>query len=325
MKKMSAKRSGAHLKEVKRTTASMQEIEQLSKPLPEGVRKKAVFHILAAMLVFSVSAGVNAAKDTPRLGTLFKDCNVCPEMVVLPAGSYLMGTSEDEVGHQPDEGPQREVTFKEPFAIGIHPVTAAEWDVFIQETGTPRRSGDTRPGRACTDGKPTYSYGPRQPAVCMTFQDVEAYVKWLAKKTGKPYRLPSEAEWEYAARAGSTGPFPFPFDKEGVYMINRHANTYGDADGYEHTSPVGSYPPNKFGVFGMHGNVHERLPDCSCDSYNGAPVDGSVWLENDNCEIRVMRGNDWIEPPIFSRSGNRNNVHVDTVGDWLGLRVARDL
>lgn len=283
-----------------------------------------MLHVLAVLLAVVAHASVHAAEDTPRPGTLFKDCNVCPEMVVLPAGSYLMGAPEDEIGYQPDESPQREVTFEAPFAIGIHPVTAAEWDVFIQETGTPRRSGDTRPGRACTDGKPTYSYGPRQPAVCMTFQDVEVYVEWLAKKTGKPYRLPSEAEWEYAARAGSTGPFPFPFDKEGVYQINRHANTYGDADGYEYTSPVGSYPPNKFGVFGMHGNVHERVADCVNGSYERAPTDGSPWMEG-NCGRRIMRGNDWIEPPIFSRSGNRNSRPNELVGDWLGFRVARDL
>ncbi|ACE84113.1 formylglycine-generating enzyme family protein [Cellvibrio japonicus] len=285
---------------------------------------KKIFPVLITLLFMSPHAGIFAAEKFPRPGTLLKDCDVCPEIVVLPAGSYIMGTPDDEIGRQPDEGPQRTVTFAKPFAIGIYPVTAAEWDAFIQATNTPRRSGDTRPGRACTDGKPTYSYSARQPAVCMTFEDTENYVKWLTKKTGKTYRLPSEAEWEYAARAGSTGPFPFPFDEEGVYKINKNANTYGHADGYEYTSPVGSYPPNKFGLFDMHGNVHERLMDCVNDSYDNAPTDGSPWMEGD-CDERIMRGNDWIEPPIFSRSGNRNSRPVGLVGDWLGLRVVREL
>lgn len=257
-------------------------------------------------------------------GTLFKDCDVCPEMVVLPAGSFIMGAPQDELGYQPDESPQHEVTFKKPFAMGIYEVMATEWEAYVQETGAPRRSGDTRPGRACTDGKPSYPQGPRQPAVCMTYHDAENYVKWLSEKTGKSYRLPSEAEWEYAARAGSEGPFPFPFDEEGKYLINNHANTYGDTDGYEYTSPVGSFPPNAFGLFDMHGNVHERVADCVNPSYEGAPTDGSAWKKGD-CERRIMRGNDWIEPPIFSRSANRNSRPVDLIGDWLGFRVVRDL
>ena len=284
-----------------------------------------------AIILLGNSYQVNAqsATDAVKPGTSFKDCDICPEMVVLPAGSFIMGTPQDERGYQPDESPQHKVTFSRPFAIGIYAVTAEEWEAYIQETGAPRRSGDTRPGRACTEGKPSYPYESRQPAVCMTYHDAENYAKWLTEKTGKPYRLPSESEWEYAARAGSEGPFPFPFDEEGGFTINKHANLDGDQDGFKYTAPVGSFPPNAFGLFDMHGNIHEWVADCfhgnHFNAYVGAPDDGSAWIEGGDCSVRQIRGNDWIEPPIFSRSGNRNDRPVGTIGDWLGFRVVRDL
>lgn len=119
-------------------------------------------------------------------------------------------------------------------------------------------------------------------------------------------------------------PLPFPFDEGKEYSIAKHANTYGASDGYNFTSPVGSFPPNAFGVYDMHGNVYEWVADCWHDHYNGAPSDGSAWME-DKCELVQIRGNDWGEPPIFSRSGNRNNAYPDARGDWIGFRVAREL
>lgn len=141
----------------------------------------------------------------------------------------------------------------------------------------PLPDGDDRPGRRCTNGKPSYPQGPDQPAVCMDHDEARAYVAWLSKKTGKHYRLLSEAEREYAARAGSEGPFPFPFDEGKDYSIAQHANTYGAADGFNYTSPAGSFPANAFGVYDMHGNVYEWVADCLHDSYVGAPSDGSAW------------------------------------------------
>lgn len=256
---------------------------------------------------------------------MFKDCENCPEMVVLPAGSFVMGTPADEVGRQHDEGPQRTVTFAKPFAISRYQVTAGELDAYIRQSGVVIKSGDERPGRWCEAGKPSYEQGPRQPAVCVDYHEVQAYTQWLSKKTGHPYRMLSEAEREYGARAGSTGPFPFPFDKEGEYQISKHANTYGPRDGYAYSSPVGSYPPNAFGVYDMHGNVYEWVADCWHDSYEGAPVDGSAWIDDEQCRLVQIRGNDWGEPPIFSRSGNRNNAAREGRGDWIGFRVAREL
>lgn len=277
------------------------------------------------LLCLAAASGAQAADKPAAPGTVFKDCKDCPEMVVLPAGSYVMGTPDDELGRQPDEGPQHTVTFAKPFAISRYQVTAGELDAWIKASGVTIGSGDKRPGRWCEASKPTYKQGSRQPAVCVDYAEVQGYAAWLGKQTGKSYRMVSEAEREYAARGGSKGPFPFPFDKEGEYQISKHANTYGPADGYAYSSPVGSYPPNDFGVYDMHGNVYEFVADCKHNDYVGAPTDGSAWIDNAQCEVVQIRGNDWGEPPIFSRSGNRNDVYKSTRGDWLGFRVAREL
>lgn len=163
------------------------------------------------------------------------------------------------------------MTFAKPFAMSRYQVTAGELDAYIKATGTVIKSGDDRPDRWCEASKPSYKQGPRQPAVCIDYDEVQAYTRWLAETTGKPYRMVSEAEREYAARAGSSGPFPFPFDEPGKYEISKHANTYGPKDGYTFTAPVGSYSPNAFGLYDMHGNVYEWVADCYHDSYEGAP------------------------------------------------------
>jgi formylglycine-generating enzyme required for sulfatase activity len=265
-----------------------------------------------------------AQAAAPQPGKVFKDCKDCPEMVVLPAGTFTMGTPEDEVGREPDEGPMHDVTFAKPFAMSRFHITAGEWDSYVRQTGVKIADGDTRPGRECIASKPRYPQGPSQPAVCMDMDDIKHYVAWLSKKTGQQYHMVSEAQREYAARAGSTGPFPFPFDEGKGYSIAKHANTYGPADGYSYSSPVGSYPPNAFGLYDMHGNVYERVADCEHPNYIGAPTDGSAWMEP-NCEGYMIRGNDWGEAPVFSRSGNRNTIYPQTRGDWIGFRVVRDL
>ena len=183
----------------------------------------------------------------------------------------------DEVGRQPDEGPLHDVTFAKPFAISRYQVTAGELDAYLKATGVKLADGDTRPGRECIAGKPRYQQGPRQPAVCVDYNDVKNYAAWLSKKTGKHYRMLSEAEREYGARAGSAGPFPFPFDEGKEYSIAKHANTYGASDGYNFTSPVGSFPPNAFGVYDMHGNVdvykrQGRRPERACRANCSAAV-----------------------------------------------------
>ncbi|KHA71542.1 chromophore maturation protein PvdO [Pseudomonas chlororaphis] len=290
---------------------------------------------LPALMLTALAAGllpgVAQAATPPAPGKVFKDCKDCPEMVVLPTGTFTMGTPDDEVGREPDEGPMHPVTFAQPLAISRFQVLRGEWDAYLKDSGYKMPDGDTRPGRACKAGIPDYQgsdprkqYTDKHPAVCMDFPEVEAYVAWLSKKTGKQYRLVSESLREYAARGGSSGPFPFPFDEGKEYSIAKHANTYGAADGYNFTAPAGSFPANAFGVYDMHGNIYEWTADCYNENYVGAPSDGSAWLSG-KCEIRRIRGNDWGEAPVFSRSGNRNATYTDTRGDWIGFRVARDL
>ncbi|WP_448724796.1 dihydropyoverdine dehydrogenase [Pseudomonas farris] len=277
----------------------------------------------AAVVASLMPGAVQAAAPAPP-GKIFKDCKDCPEMVVLPTGTFTMGTPDNEVGREPDEGPLHPVTFAKPLAISRFQVLAGEWDAYLRDSGYVMPDGDTRPGRECKAGVPRYERTARHPAVCMDFPEVNAYVAWLSKKTGKHYRLVSESLREYAARAGSSGPFPFPFDEGKEYSIAKHANTYGAADGYNFTSPAGTFPANAFGVYDMHGNVYEWTADCYNENYTGAPSDGSAWLTGD-CKARRIRGNDWGEAPVFSRSGNRNATYPDTRGDWIGFRVARDL
>jgi formylglycine-generating enzyme required for sulfatase activity len=277
-----------------------------------------------AAVVAGLLPGAAQAAAPAQPGKVFKDCKDCPEMVVLPTGTFTMGTPDNEVGREPDEGPLHPVTFAKPLAISRFQVLAGEWDAYLRDSGYVMSDGDTRPGRECKAGVPRYERTARHPAVCMNFPEVNAYVAWLSKKTGKHYRLVSESLREYAARAGSSGPFPFPFDEGKEYSIAKHANTYGAADGYNFTSPAGSFPANAFGVYDMHGNVYEWTADCYNDNYVGAPSDGSAWLTGE-CTARRIRGNDWGEAPVFSRSGNRNATYPDTRGDWLGFRVARDL
>ncbi|KAB0494801.1 dihydropyoverdine dehydrogenase [Pseudomonas vancouverensis] len=292
------------------------------KSIPHIVKRLGAMTLLAAL--GSTLPGLALAYTAPLPGKVFKDCRDCPEMVVLPAGTFTMGTPDDEVGREPDEGPMHEVTFDKPFAMSRYQITAGEWNQYMKETGITLPDGDTRPGRACTNGKPSYPQGSRQPAVCMNYAEVSAYVTWLSLKTGQHYHIVSEAQREYAARAGSTGPFPFPFDPGTEYSIATHANTYGPTDGYSFSSPVGSYPPNAFGLYDMHGNVYEWLADCYHPDYVGAPTDGSAWTEPD-CDTLRIRGNDWGEAPVFSRSGNRNDIDPATRGDWIGFRVVRTL
>ncbi len=250
-----------------------------------------------------LSLSLDALAGAPSApGKVFKDCKDCPEMVVLPAGSYVMGTPDDELGKQDDEGPLHTVTFAKAFAMSRFHVTASQWQAYARDTHTVLPDGDDRPGRLCKNGKPSYPQGPTQPAVCMTWEEARGYIGWLAKKTGKPYRMVSEAEREYAGRAGSTGPFPFPFDEEGEYQISKHANTYGPRDGFTYTAPVGSFPANAFGMYDMHGNIYEWVEDCWHTDYVGAPTDGSAWTTGGTCTHRQIRGNDYLEPPIFSRS-----------------------
>ena len=236
-------------------------------------------------------------------GKKFRECPECPELVVVPAGSFDMGSPPDEVERRDDEGPVHWVTISEPFAVGVYEVTRGEWSRFVSETGYAsvgscwtNESGEwkDRTGRGWRD--PGFDQGAGHPVVCVSWEDAQEFVRWLSVETGEEYRLLSESEWEYVARAGTTGPFHY-----GSTISAEQANydgnyTYGGGRPgryREETVSVGELPSNEFGLHDVHGNVWEWVEDCWHDSYRGAPSDGRAWTSGGDCGQRVLRGGSW--------------------------------
>ena len=248
-----------------------------------------------------------AAAATPsdserKSGETFEDCTDCPVMVVIPAGTFLMG-SETGQEWDSDERPQHKVTIARPFALGKFEVTFDEYDSFALATKR-ELPGDQDWGRG------------NRPVINVSWKDAQAYVTWLSEKTGEAYRLPSEAEWEYAARAGT--PTSFSFGQE---ITPQQAN-YGK--NVEKTTPVDSYLPNDFGLHDMHGNVYEWVEDCWNKNYMGAPKDGSAW-EKGECDTRVLRGGSLFSGSKEIRSAHRNKKFAVSDRKSYGFRVARVL
>ena len=262
-----------------------------------------------------IAAGRKVGRKRP--GEEFRDCPECPEMVVVPAGSFTMGSPPTEKGRSENEGPQRRVTIREPFAVGKYEVTFAEWDACVAAGGCRRhRPYDRGWGRG------------RRPVINVSWNDAKEYVGWLSRKTDKDYRLLSEAEWEYAARAETTGPFHF-----GQTISSNQANydgrfTYGSGRRGEFrkkTMPVGAFPANEFGLNDVHGNVQEWVEDCWQPTYVGAPRDGSAWITGGYCRFRVLRGGSWIFTPTLLRTAHRSRNPADSSYSKVGFRIARTL
>jgi formylglycine-generating enzyme required for sulfatase activity len=246
-------------------------------------------------------------------GTVFRDRladgSRGPEMVVVPAGRFLMGSPNSDKNARSDERPQHEVTISKPYAMGRYEVTFEEYDRFAQATGR-ALPGDAGWGRG------------KQPAIHVSFEDARAYAAWLSKETGESYRLPSEAEWEYAARAGTSTSYWWGSD-----MGNHHANC-GDCGSQwdsRHTAPVGSFAANPYGLYDTAGNVWEWVEDCSHETYQGAPGDGLVWLDADggDCGRRVVRGGSWDDNPRNLRSAGRLRLPTGVAVNYAGFRLAR--
>ena len=257
--------------------------------------------------------GGNVALEV-RTGSVFKDCVECPDMVVVPAGGYEMGSPESENSRQSTEGPQHWVDIVERFAVGVYEVTFAEWDACVRADGC-RRPDDEGWGRE------------QRPVINVSSEDAEDYVAWLSRRTGEQYRLPTESEWEYVARARTKGPFT-----TGDTISSDRANYSGQAyrKGEEmgeyraQTVEVGGFEANDFGLYDVHGNVWEWVQDCWNDSYAGAPSDGSAWKEGD-CSDRIVRGGSWGDLPSLLRSANRVRVDAGVRTSYIGFRVVRTL
>lgn len=266
----------------------------------------------------------------------FRECDGCPEMVVVPAGSFTMGSPESErtpvaaayvtYGIVPgglttapplsSEGPQHKVTIARPIAVGRFPVTFDQWDTCVDDGG-------------CNGYRPSdqgWGRGSR-PAINVNWDDAEAYVAWLSHKTGKHYRLLSEAEWEYMARAATTTPYWWGSSfstNQANYNGNR---TYGDqptGENRQKTLPVASFSPNPWGFYQVHGNSYDWVEDCFHDDYFGAPVDGSAWT-TENCKRHVVRGGAWTSAPWVLRSAFRGWFPPNFRSSNHGFRLARTL
>ena len=246
----------------------------------------------------------------------FKECDQCPEMVVVPAGHFTMGSSTGEPERFNDEGPQHQVTIGKAFAVGKFSVTFDEWDACVTDGGcNGYRPHDEGWGRG------------RRPVIYVSWDDASAYVAWLSRKTGKAYRFLSESEREYVTRAGTTTAFWW-----GSSVTTRQAN-YNGTNAYNKgekgefrnmTLPVGSFEPNPWGLYDVHGNVWDWVEDCFHFSYQGAPADGTAWTTGD-CNIRVLRGGSWWNPPTAIRAASRFRNTADTRFIRYGLRLATTL
>jgi formylglycine-generating enzyme required for sulfatase activity len=257
----------------------------------------------------------------------FRECEDCPEMVVVPAGSFTMGSPENEKDRDNDEGPQHVVTIGRPFAVGKWHMTRDQFAVFARETSFADHSKCSWSNPGAGDGS--------HPVTCISWDDTKAYIEWVAKKTGKPYRMLTEAEFEYAAR-GRTSPGAYPrfWFGDNERNLCRYGN-FADKksmfsgapcdDGYKYTSPTGHYQPNAFGLYDMFGNALQWTQDCWHDHYYGAPSDGSAWTTNCR-EDRplVARGGHWLSQPERLRAAARAMVFRSENG-VIGFRLARTL
>ena len=272
--------------------------------------------VIAAQISPMKSEGKTSTQSNSFRDQL-KDGGLGPEMVVIPAGSFMMGSPDDEPGRSNDEGPLHAVTIQS-FALGRYEVTFDDYDRFARATDRtlPRDEGWGR-------GK--------WPVINVSWDDAQAYAHWLSAQTGHSYRLPTEAEWEYAARAKTTTPYWW-----GTQASHEQANYGKDAcceglalgrDQWVNTAPVGSFPANPFGLYDTVGNVYEWVADCWHESYHHAPSDGTAWMLEDGsyCDFRIVRGSAWDDGPPILRSTIRYRNPPNMGNNNIGFRVARAL
>ena len=283
--------------------------------LSSGSDKTGYLDAKSAKVLIALAAEFIPARSPDDV---FRDCKSCPQMVVVPAGDFMMGSPSSEEDRMDEESPRHRVTISKPFAVGKYEVTFSQWDACVAEGGCSHRPSDESWGRS------------ERPVIRVNWYDTEEYVKWLSGKTGHQYRLLSESEWEYVARAGTTGPFHFGrtistdqanYNGEYVYGSGREGVYRGK------TVSVGIFPSNGYGLHDVHGNVWEWVEDCWHDSYVGAPTNGRAWtMGEEYCGLRVLRGGSWISGPRVLRAANRSRNDAGEPGNFsVGFRVARTL
>lgn len=299
--------------------------------------------------------GERTERDRQASQALAETCRTgpgqAPTMVVIRPGRFEMGSMDGDS----DEQPVQKVTIPKPFAISRCAITVGQFRQFVEDTDY--HQGKTYVSTAEQRGKGCYVWNVEKkeaeqlperhwknpgfeqtddhPVVCVSWDDATAYVQWLSRRTGAQYRLPSEAEWEYAARADTVTARYYRDDLQCDYAngLGQEGKMIADSgwilaecdDAHVYTAPVGSFGQNHFGLFDMLGNAWEWTQDCWHEHYSNAPVDGSAWLESDggDCDRRVVRGGSWLSDPPILRSADRNRYGTDSAGGSLGFRIAR--
>lgn len=300
-----------------------------------------VLPLFAAFTLAACASGPPSGPLGP--GSSFRDCPACPEMVVIPAGQFQMGSPPDEADRGDDEGPVRTVSISQPFAIGKYEVTQGEFAAFVEDTGywTNDRCLVFNGERLAFDDTkswqdPGYPVTDDHPMVCVSWWDAANYTEWLSEKTGHSYSLPPEAKWEYAVRGGTQSTYSFPGGRENVcaygnvsdLSAEKVAPTWDivpcdDSVGMG-TAPVGSYRPNGFGLHDTIGNVWEWMADCYQESFENAPTNGSAWGNGGKCSTVLDRGGGFSTG--YMRAANRSRAPSPHIAVYsLGFRVMRDL
>lgn len=256
----------------------------------------------------SATAGQNQLRQA---GDRFLDCAECPEMVVLPGGAFQMGSPGNEAGRAYNEGPRHRVQIAPGLAVGVFEVTFREWDACVDAGGCAGYRPDDR----------GWGRGQR-PVINVSWTDVQSYLTWLNGRTGAEYRLLSEAEWEYAARAGTTTTYAFGNQLSAEHANLRFNGSYGYGGLAQGAVPVGSRAENRFGLHDVHGNVYEWVTDTWHGTYQGAPADGTSWTSG-NASRRIVRGGSWSTRPSFARSARRSWFPRTKRRGNVGFRVAR--
>jgi formylglycine-generating enzyme required for sulfatase activity len=317
---------------------------------------------LAGLALFLLIAPAQAQDLKP--GAKFRDCrDVCPYLTVIPAGKALLGSTAEETMREHVEGekwinrdkPQYTVTIAKPFAIGTYEITVAQWRAFVRATGhkdgascwiynvanaEQKYKFEEVVGVTWHDLKlPGIAQRKSDPISCVSYDDVQAYLAWISQRTGKAYRLPSEGEWEYAARAGSTTSRFWGDDRDRACIYGNLGDMtaakrfawrddpqyhFSCTDGYAAHAPVGSFKPNAFGLYDTQGNVYEWVADCFAETNEGAPTDGSARVLQD-CSQRSLRGGGFGYYPHYERTAFRIGTKPDYHSFLLGFRVLREL
>ncbi|MFO0164312.1 MAG: SUMF1/EgtB/PvdO family nonheme iron enzyme [Microcystis sp.] len=294
---------------------------------PEPEEPKQLLSVFNFQIVGVNAKGEQIKKESKQSQYFSEDLGngITLEMLAIPGGTFLMGSPQDEKDSFGDERPQHEVNVP-PFFIGKYPITQEQWRAIASRTDL--KVDPSAPLRVNLDLNPAYFKdrpdSDRRPVEQVNWYDAIEFCARLSKLTGREYRLPSEAEWEYACRAGTTTPFYFGETITGELANYRASETYaGEAKGEyrEETTPVGQFPPNAFGLYDMHGNVWEWCADTWHDNYDGAPTDGRAWIKNGDDNRSPLRGGSWYYFPKKCRSAYRFNYYRRGIGNNNGFRV----